>query len=118
MKIDYNIDTKIRWKVITEQIDKWNSSDKRTLILAAKDYQSGEGLMNTVYMGGMATAALCREIGRQYGRDTRSWHESLEACSKEALDKAIQVCMHTIEYMWANPVGKCPCGGQIVSKEG
>lgn len=115
MKINYKIDADVRWAKLTNKINRLSMDKKRKLILAAKDYQSGEGLMNTVYMGGMETAALCRAIGSKYG-DGISWKESIDKASSKQIDAGIQVCMHTIEFMWANPVGKCPCCGQIVSK--
>lgn len=113
-EIDYKIDSKIRWKVITDQVDKLSKDEKHSLILAALDYQSGPGLMNTVYMGGLATASCSSVLGRQYMRDTLSWEESLDKASSKQIDAAIQVCMHTIEYMWAHPVTKCPTCGNIV----
>ncbi len=113
-KIDYKIDSKIRWKVITDQINKFSKDYKHKLILAALGYQSGPGLMNTVYMGGMATASCCSALGRRYGADTQSWEESLDKASNKQIDAAIQVCMHTIEYMWVHPVNKCPTCGNIV----
>jgi hypothetical protein len=113
--INYKIDAEVRWAKLTKKINRMSMVNKRKLILAAKDYQSGEGLMNTVYMGSMEIAALCRAIGGKYG-DGISYAEQLTKCSKKQIDDAIQVCMHTIEYMWAHPVGNCPCCGQIVSE--
>ncbi|MCP4489303.1 MAG: hypothetical protein GY820_18625 [Gammaproteobacteria bacterium] len=113
MTIDYKIDSNIRWGVLTDQINKFSREEKVQLILAAKNYQSGEGLLNTVYMGGLAIESLRSALNTNW-RDETPWAAILEKATDKQLDDALQICMHTIEYMWAHPVSNCPCCGQIV----
>jgi hypothetical protein len=84
------------------------------LIVAASNYKEGENDIGSVYMGGMATASLCHALGIKYGGDVSISRGCRDATDSQ-LQKAFKVCEHYIDYMKKNPVGKCPCCGQIVS---
>lgn len=79
-------------------------------IIAALSYRSGADSVNSVYMGGMATAGVYSEVGLRYGHDSQ---EDLIAALHKASDKrliaAFMRCRWVIEYMERNPRKVCPC---------
>ena len=90
-----------------------NRKQKEQEILAVIGYQSGEGLMNTVYVGSMAKSTVIRLLGGKYGEDTVAY--LAPKASDAQIDKAHECLENTINYMKKHPVTKCKCCGQIVS---
>lgn len=93
-----------------------NRGQKIQLILAVVEYRSGEGLINTVYMGGIARSMLHHALGGSYQHDALD--DLLLRASDAQIDAGLDVCKSYIEYMRNHPTEKCPCCGQIRPKEG
>lgn len=110
--INYSLPSAKRWAVLISKLVCLPLEEKRQLLKEAVNYRSGESLINTVYMGSMATASLCSALGGMYGKD--SVISLIESAKEENIDAGIRTAIHTIEYMLANPISKCPCCGQIV----
>lgn len=64
------------------EVDKLRAEMKR-----AVRYRSGSDLMNTVYLGGMATAALFRRLGAEYA-GTLSIQEAIDQASDGQIELA------------------------------
>jgi len=60
---------------------------KREEMKRAVRYKSGPGLMNTIYLGSMASAALHRRLGGQYG-DGQSLDTLIDNASDAQFKKA------------------------------
>jgi hypothetical protein len=86
----------------------------RVLIRAAAAYRSGNDSINSVYMGSAAKADLCRILGANYGRG--DFDECLARADRATLDRALDYCSRTIEYMQAHPVKTCPTCGAIMAE--
>lgn len=111
-EIDYKIDSKIRWGVLYNKLIELDLDTRRQLIKDATNYQSGPGLMNTVYMGSMATAGLYTIFNKKYCEG--GLHDGINAADSDTVNEGIKYSMHTIEFMLHFPVKKCPTCGNIV----
>jgi len=87
------------------------AQDKQT-ILDAMAYRSGESLINTVYLGSLATAGLYATLGIAYGRS--DFKAALEKADQKTVDKLLEQCQSIISYMRKYPTKKCPHCGQIM----
>lgn len=114
-EIDYALDAKtVRWPMLMSEIETWSRKRRENLLLKATKYHSSEDRCNSVYMGGMAHAGLRRALGYPaLMPPMKPYEELLKIVDDETLNKGIRYSMHTIEYMLAHPVSKCPCCGQI-----
>ena len=83
-------------------------------IFAAMEYRSGEGLINTVYMGSMAHAIILAEVGLTYGGDHSDFAPRLRAASPAVVARVKDHLQWIIHFMREHPVRKCRCCGQIV----
>jgi len=64
------------------QVDKIRAEMKR-----AVRYRSGPDLMNTVYLGGMATARMFHLLGAEYGGDV-SFQDAIDQASDGQIEEA------------------------------
>jgi len=117
LSIDYKIEAKDRWALLLTRLAHMTLKQRKDILIAVVNYKSGEDMCNSVYMGGMATAGLCRAIGRSYSHPELSFKEHIEALAESKVTAGLKSAMHTIEYMLANPRKKCPCCGQVVKDE-
>ncbi len=113
--IDYSIHIETRKEKVMPLLIALPLEEQRDILLRATTYQSGPGLMNTVYMGGMATAGLFVTLEGSYGKD--SLRDLIAAADAIGIRKGLCAAYHTIEYMLANPRFKCPCCGNIVTED-
>lgn len=81
-------------------------------IIAVMKYRSGEGLINTVYVGGMTTASAVRALGGRYGKDYVE--DLVKKADVTQLREAYRVLSSTIKYMKEHPTTRCKCCGQII----
>lgn len=114
-KINYKDDAHtVRWPAMMQKLEKLTIRRRQNLLIKATSYRSGEGLLNTVYMGGMAHASLRRVLGDTYP-GTKSYAELIRSVDEKTLNCGLLTVAHTIDYMLAHPTKKCPCCGQIIS---
>ena len=111
-EIDYKINSKIRWKVLYTKLTELELDTRRQLLKDTTQYQSGPGLMNTVYMGSMAIAGLYTIFNKNYCEG--GLYDGIDAANSSTVNKGIKYAMHTIEYMLHFPVTKCPTCNNIV----
>jgi len=71
------------------------TSEKRAEMKRAVRYRSGPGLMNTVYLGSLATAGLMRRLGGSYGGK-----QSLQECIDNATDEQIEKGWDYEGFQW------------------
>ena len=96
-----------------EDVLKFDLTIRRELLRKAVSYRSGEGLLNTVYMGGIATCALCRVLGIEYG--SGGLVSAIEQADSATIDEALKgPACHTTLYMLEHPRKRCSECGQIV----
>lgn len=120
-EIDHKIETGKRWPALLHKLYAKPMDEKKALLLSATTYQSGEGLLNTVYMGSLAHASLRATLnmpsameGYKDPMQSMSYEQRMESVDSKMLNDGIRCAIHTIEYMLANPVTKCPTCGRIV----
>ncbi len=113
--IDYDIHIEVRKEKLMPQLLKLSLEKQRAILLRSTYYQSGPGLLNTVYMGSMATAGLCVTLGGQYGKDSVT--KLIKAADAIGVRNGLRAAYHTVEYMLANPRFKCPCCGNITTED-
>ena len=67
------------------EVDKIRAEMKR-----AVRYRSGPDLMNTVYLGGLATAAIMRYLGSSYGDLGVSFQDAIDNASDGQIEEAYE----------------------------
>lgn len=70
-------------------------ADKRAEMKRAVRYRSGSDMMNTVYLGGMATAGIMNRLGVRYGGD-----KSLQQAIDDASDSQLLEAHNYQGYQW------------------
>lgn len=85
---------------------------KEQEITQVMGYRSGESLINTVYVGGIASAAAIRILGGSYGES--SVKDLLPAASDKQVDEVHKYLGTYINHMKKNPVTHCSQCGQII----
>ena len=92
---------------------KKTKENKKKEIIEVMNYRSGEGMINTVYVGSMATAGAMRILGGIYSRD--NFDDLLSKATDNQIDECYEYLDSYIQHMLDNPVKKCPHCGQIMS---
>lgn len=87
--------------------------DKRDLIKQATKYRSGPDSCNSLYMGGMAHAQLCRDLGVSYPTPN-GIEDAIDKATDAQIDTAYERLSKFIDKMQKKPMRHCQCCGQVM----